>query len=357
MTRLEVLALDVDGVLTDGRVALTPNGEETKAIAFRDLDALTLARGLGLRIALITGEDGPLVDIIAKKTGAEHVLRGAKDKLAAIGVLAAHMNVSPKSICFVGDADRDAKAFASVGLALAPADASSRARREAHHVLKSRGGSGAVAEAVELIVSMSRASHAPPAPTQVFAGIIAESIAAHHAMLTESIPALSEISEVLIDCIAGGNKILFCGNGGSAADSQHVAAELVGRFARERDPWPAISLTCDTSILTAVGNDWEFEQVFSRQVRALARPGDVVVGISTSGKSPNVVRALEAARAKGAITIGFTGSAGGPIADAADHVFRAPSHATPRVQELHILAWHSICEVVEARLAPDSRLV
>src|SRR5688572_15245713 len=110
MTRLEVLALDVDGVLTDGRVALTPNGEETKAIAFRDLDALTLARGLGLRIALITGEDGPLVDIIAKKTGAEHVLRGAKDKLAAIGVLAAHMNVSPKSICFVGDADRDAKA-------------------------------------------------------------------------------------------------------------------------------------------------------------------------------------------------------------------------------------------------------
>lgn len=355
MTTLQVLALDVDGVLTDGRVALTPNGEETKAIAFRDLDALTAARSAGLRIALITGEDGPLVDIIAKKTGAEYVLRGAKDKLAAIGLLARHMQVSHESICFVGDADRDAKAFASVGLALAPADASSRARKEAHHVLKSAGGSGAVAEAVELLVSMTRASHAPPGRQQVFANIISESIAAHRAMLAESIGQLSIISDVLIQCIALGNKILFCGNGGSAADSQHVAAELVGRFARERDPWPAISLTCDTSILTAVGNDWEFEQVFSRQVRALANPGDVVVGISTSGKSPNVVRALEAARKKGAITIGFTGAQGGPIADAADHAFRAPSSATPRVQELHILAWHSICEVVEATLAPDSR--
>jgi D-sedoheptulose 7-phosphate isomerase len=352
---MQVLALDVDGVLTDGRVALTPNGEETKAIAFRDLDALTAARNAGLRIALITGEDGPLVDIIAKKTGAEHVLRGAKDKLLAIDTLARDMQVPRESICFVGDADRDAKAFSSVGLALAPADASTSARREAHHVLQSRGGSGAVAEAVEMLVRMTRASHAPTAQHQVFANIIGDSIAAHRAMLTESIGALAAISEVLIQCIAAGNKILFCGNGGSAADSQHVAAELVGRFYRERDPWPAIALTCDTSILTAVGNDWEFEQVFSRQVRALARPGDVVVGISTSGKSPNVVRALEAARAKGAITIGFTGAAGGPIADAADHSFKAPTTATPRVQELHILAWHSICEVVEASLAPDSR--
>lgn len=355
MNRLRVLALDVDGVLTDGRVALTPTGEETKAIAFRDLDALAAARSAGLRIALITGEDGPLVDIIAKRTGAEHVLRGAKDKLAAIGILASQMQVTPESICFVGDADRDASAFASVGLALAPADASARARREAHHVLSNRGGSGAVAEAVEILVRMTRSAHAPPGPHQVFANVIADSIAAHRAMLAKSIDQLAAISEVLIQCIRAGNKILFCGNGGSAADSQHVAAELVGRFYRERDPWPAIALTCDTSILTAVGNDWEFEQVFSRQVRALARPGDVVVGISTSGKSPNVVRALEAARAKGAITIGFTGAAGGPIADAADHAFRAPTSATPRVQELHILAWHAICEVVEATLAPDSR--
>jgi D-sedoheptulose 7-phosphate isomerase len=111
-----------------------------------------------------------------------------------------------------------------------------------------------------------------------------------------------------------------------------------------------MALTTDTSILTAVGNDWEFREVFARQVRALARPGDVVVGISTSGRSPNVVRALQAARERGARTLAFVGQSGGPIAELADLAFRAPHAATPRIQELHLLAWHGICEIVEATL-------
>jgi D-sedoheptulose 7-phosphate isomerase len=148
---------------------------------------------------------------------------------------------------------------------------------------------------------------------------------------------------------------MFCGNGGSAADAQHVAAEFVGRFALEREPFPAIALTTDTSILTAVGNDWDFRDVFARQVRALAKPLDVVIGISTSGRSPNVVRALDAAREKGAFTLACVGRNGGAVAKGADLVFRAPDAATARVQELHILAWHGVCEIVEAALAaPES---
>lgn len=162
--------------------------------------------------------------------------------------------------------------------------------------------------------------------------------------------------EIISDAYRNGGKVLFCGNGGSAADAQHVAAELVGRFALEREPFPALALTTDTSILTAVGNDWDFKDIFSRQVRAHARPGDVVVGISTSGKSANVVRALEVARECGAVTIAFTGRNGGAVAKAADHSFKAPDAATPRVQELHLLAWHGICEVVEAAMVSRAEL-
>jgi len=353
MSGLAVLALDVDGVLTDGRVELTPSGEETKGIAFRDLDALARARGAGLRIALVTGEDSPLVDVIARRTGAEEVVRGAKDKLAAIHELAVRMQANPKQMCFVGDADRDAVAFDSVGLALAPADASARARAKAHRVLSRPGGSGAVAEAVGLVLESVSDAPREVARAARIADIVQESIDAHARMLRESAEVLARIAAVLMRAIRGGNKLLLCGNGGSAADSQHVAAELIGRFARERDAWPALALTTDTSILTAVGNDWEFEQVFARQVRGLARPGDVVAGISTSGRSPNVVAALEAARARGAVTLAFTGAEPGPIAALADHCFRAPSRATPRIQELHILGWHAVCELVEAELTRE----
>lgn len=351
---LEVLALDVDGVLTDGRVELTPNGEETKGIAFRDLDALAAARRAGLRIALVTGESGPLVDVIAKRTGAEHVISGAKDKLAAIRELSSRMRTDLKTVCFVGDADRDSQAFESVGLALAPSDASQRARQRAHRVLSRPGGSGAVAEAVEIVLSANDDSVLDSARHDALARPLQESLLAHQRMLAQSLPVLSDIARVLVVALRSGRKILLCGNGGSAADAQHVAGELVGRFARERAPWPAIALTTDSSILTAIGNDWAFEQVFARQVRGLAKPGDVVAGISTSGRSPNVVRALEAAAECGARRIAFTGEEGGPVARAADWVFRAPSSATPRVQELHILAWHAICEVVETCLTRET---
>jgi D-sedoheptulose 7-phosphate isomerase len=353
---IDVLALDIDGVLTDGRVELTPAGEESKGIAFRDLDAIGVARRAGVRVALVTGEQGPLVDRIAERIGADHVIAGAKDKHAAMHALAAHLAAAPKSICFVGDADRDAAAFGCVGLGLAPADASARARARAHRVLEARGGAGAVAEAVDIVMDLRGAARHAPARLARLTEIVAESIAAHQRLLEQSVPAMNRVAEVLIRALRSGNKLMLCGNGGSAADAQHVAGEIVGRFARDSEPWPAMALTTDTSILTAVGNDWQFEEVFSRQVRAFARPGDVVAGISTSGNSANIVRALGAARERGAVTIAFTGAAGGRVADEADIAFRAPAGATPRIQELHILAWHGICEIVEAALCDEGEV-
>lgn len=347
---IEVLALDVDGVLTDGRVTLRASGEEAKGIAFRDLDALTQARRAGLRIGLVTGEHGPLVDAIAQKVNADCVISGAKDKRVGIRQLCERLGVLPSLVCFVGDADRDALAFPDVGFSLAPADASPRARAAARRTLQADGGRGAVAEAVDILLTARDSLLERMRAEKRLLEIVEESIVAHQRLYSQSLPVLSEIASVLSGCFRSGGKLLICGNGGSAADSQHVAAEFVGRFALERAPIAAIALTTDTSILTGVSNDWDFTDVFARQVRALARPGDVVVGISTSGRSPNVVRALEAARERGARTIAFVGEKGGPVAEHAELAFRAPHPSTPRIQELHLLAWHSICEIVEAAL-------
>ncbi len=351
-----LLALDVDGVLTDGSVTITPSGEESKGIAFRDLDALARARRAGLRIALVTGEEGPLVMAIAAKAGAEFVLPAAKDKVAALEALSANAAVPLSRICFVGDADRDALAFPLVGISLSPADGSRAARRTASRVLTAKGGAGAVEEAVDLLLGEGEEGDLRPGFENTLRRIAEDSLRAHEKLIVESMPTLAEIASVITRALKAGRRILFCGNGGSAADAQHVAAELVGRFALEREPFPALALTTDTSILTAVGNDWDFKDIFARQVRAHARHGDIVVGISTSGKSANVVRALEVGRECGAVTLAFTGRNGGAVAKAADFVFKAPDAATPRVQELHLLAWHGICEVVEAAMVSRSEL-
>jgi len=164
--------------------------------------------------------------------------------------------------------------------------------------------------------------------------------------------AIVEAASLVAACLQSGGKILFCGNGGSAADAQHLAAEFVGRFILDRQALPAMALTTDSSILTAVGNDYGYDLVFERQVRGLGRRGDVFIAISTSGKSPNVIAALEAARALGVVTVGFTGTAPGAavMRPLCDHLLAAPSDDTPLIQQLHITAAHAICEIVERNL-------
>jgi D-sedoheptulose 7-phosphate isomerase len=167
----------------------------------------------------------------------------------------------------------------------------------------------------------------------------------------QSAVLIDDIAMRLVACFQQGNKILLCGNGGSAADAQHVAGELVNRFRFHRAALPAIALSTDTSILTAIGNDSSFENIFSRQVEALAKPGDILVGISTSGVSPDVLKALDVARAVGMTTIGFTGEKGrDSMSSKCDYCLVVLSADTPRIQESHIFIWHVICGNVERAL-------
>jgi D-sedoheptulose 7-phosphate isomerase len=176
------------------------------------------------------------------------------------------------------------------------------------------------------------------------------SLEVHSRLMNACLPSLTVAADSLISAYLAGRKALFFGNGGSAADAQHLAAEFVGRYLRQRDPLPALALNANSSALTAIGNDYGYEQVFARQLKALAVPGDVAVAISTSGNSASVVHAVKCARQLGLFTIALTGASGGRLRDLVDALIAVPSEETPRIQECHILAGHALCDAVEQAL-------
>jgi D-sedoheptulose 7-phosphate isomerase len=192
--------------------------------------------------------------------------------------------------------------------------------------------------------------HAAPAPVAVVKAVLEASIAIHERMCRADLQPVADAAAAILSAVTGGRKILVFGNGGSAADSQHMAAELLSRFQRERRAIAALALTTDTSVLTAVANDYAFDRVFVRQIEALGARGDVAVGISTSGTSQNVVAGLQAARERGLRTVAMTGRDGGAVGAAADIHINVPDASTARVQEAQRTLIHAICELVERDL-------
>ena len=187
--------------------------------------------------------------------------------------------------------------------------------------------------------------------------IFRESSQTKESFVNDNLSRIVAVVEAVTAALKAGNKILLFGNGGSAADAQHLAAEFVNRFVIERPPLPAIALTTDTSIITSIGNDYDFSEIFSKQIRAIGQKGDIAWGMSTSGTSANVVKALEAAKKIGMVTIGLTGRDGGDVARIVDHALNVSSTSTPRIQEVHITVGHVICEMVDFKLfqRPDRK--
>jgi len=177
--------------------------------------------------------------------------------------------------------------------------------------------------------------------------IAADSIALKQRFFSENAPLLVEVGGRIAECLRSGGKVLTFGNGGSAADAQHFAGELVGRFLLDRPALAAVALTTDPSVVTAIGNDMGYDAIFRRQIEAHGRPGDVAVGISTSGRSPNVVEALRVAHARGLLTVALTGGGGGRLGGLVHYLIDVPHHATPRIQEVHGMVVHILCQIVE----------
>lgn len=354
LSKLKAVALDVDGVLTDDTFGWDADGVETKRFAFLDVMGVSRATKAGFVFALVSGEATSFVDYYATKMKIGDVFQGTKDKASSVREFAKRHGISTEEILFVGNDINDLEAMAICGLSAAPSDAHDSVVERVDYVTKRPGGHGAVREVLDLL--MNRDVQKGP----VMSNFFREELDAHHSVLeklvTEQVADLEELKKLFVDALTAGKKLLFCGNGGSAADAQHIAAEFINRFRFDRPALPALALTVDASVLTSIGNDSSYDFVFSRQVEALAQEGDVVVGLTTSGRSKNVLLALEAAKKKKAIAVGLTGKDGAArMKDVTDFVLAVPSNDTARIQEGHEFALHCVAALVEKAMFGEKK--
>lgn len=369
---ISLLIFDVDGVITDGRKYVVGN-QIMKNIAMKDIDALSLIKDMNIKIACITGEDDKFAKNFMNYPQIDAVITGAKNKLAALKELEEKFQVGSREICYIGDGKYDISVLQEAGLAICPADAIDEVKKEADIILTRKGGDGCLAEIYTLLKERKEKKHIKDMQNHKENGgdyktqaekfnerknFILQRVSSH----IETVNLLKEdtsywndivrIAEIVCESYKTGGCLFFCGNGGSAADAQHLAAELVGRFYKERRALNSEALSTNTSILTCLANDYDYDIVFARQVEAKGRAGDVIVGITTSGTSKNILLAFEKAKAMGMTTVLMTGNVSDylPLVQTSDFVLKAPSKDTPRIQEMHIMTGHILCEIIENKI-------
>lgn len=346
---IELIVFDIDGVITDGSVIIDSNGTEQKQINLKDIDAIFELHRRGYRLAAITGEDTEIVDYFEKRFPWEYFYRGNKTKKETMQQIEKGTGISREHICYIGDGKYDVEPLMYAGLGLCPANAIDKAKNAADIILQNDGGKGCIWEMISILEKYNDEDCAHnyffrrlEEHTNIFKKLASDQ------ELTDTV---MEISDRIISILKNNGGIYLCGNGGSAADAQHIATEFISRFYKERPGLNAEALTVNTSTLTAIGNDYSFERIFARQLEAKAHPGDMVIGITTSGTSKNVLEALRYAGKNGITSVLLMGGFEDPELDgAADYIIKVPSLITPRIQEAHIFIGHVIAEYVEHRM-------
>lgn len=346
---IELIVFDIDGVITDGSVIIDSNGKEQKQVNLKDIDAIFELDRRGYQLAAITGEDTDIVNYFEKRFPWKYFYRGSKTKKETMEQIERGTGINRKEICYIGDGKYDVEPLAYAGLGICPANAIDRAKDAADIILQNDGGRGCIWELVSILEKYNDngSSHnyfyrRLEEHTNTFKQLASDG---------ELMDRVMAVGDKIIDIFGNENAVYLCGNGGSAADAQHIATEFVSRFYRERPGLNAEALSVNTSTLTAVGNDYSFERVFARQLEAKARAGDMLIGISTSGTSQNVLEALRYAGKNEITTVLLTGGAENPeLAGEAEYIIKVPSLITPRIQEAHIFIGHVIAEYVEYRM-------
>lgn len=348
--QIRLIVFDIDGVLTDGTILVDGNGKEQKRFSLKDIDAIGTLRGEGLLIAAITGEKTDLAEYFEKKIPWDSFMMGRKDKGSALRETMSRLNASPEETAYIGDGKYDLEPLRLARYGICPSDACMVVREAADIVLERPGGKCID----ELLALVQRINGAEAAQASYLARRLAEHVQAIQKLSVDEAlqKKIMGLCAEAAETVRSGGKLLFCGNGGSAADAQHIAAEFVGRFFLEREAINAEALTTNTSILTCLGNDYSFDSIFARQVAAKAAKGDLLVGLSTSGRSKNVLEAFRTAKRLGVRTALLMGGFDGPDGsiDSIDYVIRVPSQSTPRIQEMHIFIGHVLAEFVEEKL-------
>lgn len=349
MEKIELIVFDIDGVITDGSMIIDSSGHEQKQINLKDVDAIFELHRRGYKLAAITGEDTDIVDYFEKRFPWEYFYRGSKTKKDAMLQIEEGTGISREHICYVGDGKYDVEPLTFAGLGVCPRNAIDKAKAAAKMILQNDGGKGCIWELLTILEEYNDefSSH------NYFYKRLQEHTDIFKTLATdrEVTDAVTAIGDKLIELFKNGNRLFTCGNGGSAADAQHIATEFVSRFYKERPGLNAEALSVNTSTITAIGNDYSFERIFARQLEAKAKSGDMLIGISTSGTSKDVVEALRYAKGNGIITVLLTGNNEDPMINTyAEYIIRVPSRITPRIQEAHIFIGHVIAEYVEWRM-------
>jgi len=348
---IKLVLMDIDGVITNGKVQINGEGQEIKQLDFKDIDAIFELKKKGYKIGIITGEDTPIVKYFNDRFKPHYFYFNCKDKVSKIKEIQRIDGYKSDEICFIGDSKHDIDAIKYAGLGVCPDNASVNVKNIANAVLKSSGGNGCIQELLDLLGLHKEKKY-----------LFFDRIYQEHIGVFNKIQADKQLKDniimtarEIINVFKNNGRLLLCGNGGSAADSQHIAAEFVGKFYLKRKALDAEALTINSSSLTSIGNDYDFKQVFARQVEAKGKKGDMVIGISTSGNSINIIEALKTAKKMKLKTVALIGNSKKvQISKFADIIMNIPSDITPRIQEAHIFIGHLICEYVEYKLFGDN---
>lgn len=352
---IKAIVFDVDGVITDGKKYLYGQ-QEAKSVSLKDLDAIHMLKKDQYIVGAITGENTEFTQKLKADLELDFFVMGCKQKWTELQIKMQEFNLKKEEICYVGDGKYDLEVLQQVGFSCCPADAIQEVKEASKYVLDTLGGNGCIAEIYSNLHNLVKMSQGGNYNLAVLQRMKQHNDLLYRVIYDEKrIKTISQIIENIIECYRNEGKLLLCGNGGSAADAQHLATELVSRFYKERKALPAVALNVNTSTLTAISNDYQYDRVFSRQVEAFGKEGDVLLGISTSGRARNVIEAFEIAKKRRLKTILLTGELDddAEIVDYADLIFRVPSKDTPRIQEMHILIGHIICEQVEKSLVEE----
>lgn len=343
---IKLIIFDIDGVITDGSIIVNQDGVEQKKINLKDIDAIYELKSRGFIIAALTGEESPIVTYFEKRFPWDYFYKGKKNKVEIIKEIEEECKFNLNEICYIGDGKYDVKPLEFVGLGICPADAIDKAKNASNIILQNKGGQGCLWEIINIVENYNNKD----VPQNYFYKRVEEHSNIFKLMSSdiELINCVMRIGDEIITVLRNKGQVFLCGNGGSAADAQHIATEFVSRFYKERKALNAEALTVNTSTLTAISNDYSYERVFVRQLEAKAKKGDILIGISTSGRSKNVVEALRFAKKEGLITVMFMGDYNrSQLVDIVDYTVVIPSNITPRIQEAHIFIGHLIAEYVE----------
>lgn len=346
---IQLIVFDIDGVITDGSVIIDSEGREQKQINLKDIDAIFELHRRGYKLAAITGEDTDIVSYFEKRFPWEYFYRGNKTKKETMQQIEKGTGISRENICYIGDGKYDVEPLTYAGLGVCPANAIDKAKMAADVILQQDGGKGCIWELISILEYYNDSDNAQnyfmrrlEEHTDIFKKLASD---------RELMGTVMQLGDLMVEQLKKGACVFLCGNGGSAADAQHIATEFISRFYKERPGLNAEALSVNTSTITAIGNDYSYERVFSRQLEAKAKAGDILIGITTSGTSRNVVEAIRYASQNDITSVMLMGANDNSELDVqADYTISVPSMITPRIQEAHIFLGHVLAEYVEHRM-------